>query len=110
MNCATTLEQGQKPVNALANGLWIGDVPKELQDLSWTEKMMISQIKHNICIVKVHVSGMSKMKANVVSHSLPVSKVNQALPPPREKLEMYWHFCTLGQINQQPRSINVPPC
>ena len=75
LSCVKELQGGKMPVDSLANGLWIGDIPIELQGLSWTEKMIISRVKHNMCIVKVHVSGMSKMKANVVSHSLPMPKI-----------------------------------
>ena len=73
--CLTDLKHHKLPVNGLANGLWIGEVPDSLKDLSWTEKMLIARIKHNACIVKVQISGMSKMKANVVSHSLPMPKI-----------------------------------
>ncbi|KAI0741508.1 hypothetical protein C8Q80DRAFT_1050484, partial [Daedaleopsis nitida] len=78
------------------NGLWIGDVPEALKELSWTEKMIISRVKHNLCIVKVHVSGMSKMKANVVSHSLPMPKIYRALPPPRDELDQVLAFLYIG--------------
>ncbi|KAI0694720.1 hypothetical protein C8Q76DRAFT_634118, partial [Earliella scabrosa] len=74
-SCLKELQNGKLPVDSLANGLWIGEVPPALQGLSWTEKMIISRVKHNMCIVKVHMSGMSKMKANVVSHSLPMPKI-----------------------------------
>ncbi|KAI0735663.1 hypothetical protein C8Q76DRAFT_611778, partial [Earliella scabrosa] len=76
LSCLKDLRCGKMPSDSLANGLWIGEVPPQLQGLSWTEKLLISRVKHNICIVKVHVSGMSKMKANVVSHSLPMPKVH----------------------------------
>ena len=49
-----------------------------------------------MCVVKVHVSGMSKMKANVVSHSLPMPKIYSALPPPREELDDVLAFLYIG--------------
>ncbi|KAI0749940.1 hypothetical protein C8Q80DRAFT_1101336 [Daedaleopsis nitida] len=52
-SCAESLKDGKKPIDALANGLWIRDIPEELKDL---EKMIMSRVKHNLCIVKVHVS------------------------------------------------------
>ena len=94
--CAADLQSGKLPHNALANGLWIGEIPTELQDLSWTEKMLISKVKHNMCIVKVHVSGMHKMKANVVSHSLPMPKIYNVLPPAREELDDVLAFLYIG--------------
>ena len=94
--CVTELELGRLPPDSLANGLWIGEVPDALKDLSWTEKLLIARVKHNACIVKVQISGMSKMKANVVSHSLPMPKVYSVLPPPREDLDNVLAFLYLG--------------
>ena len=42
------------------------------------------------------MSGMSKIKANVVSHSLPMPKVYAALPPPVEDLDKVLAFIYLG--------------
>ncbi|KAI0739248.1 hypothetical protein C8Q80DRAFT_1222380 [Daedaleopsis nitida] len=84
------------PGDSLANGLWIGEIPPQLKDLSWTEKMLISRVKHNICIVKVHVSGMSKIKANVISHSLPMPKIYSVLPPARKDLDEVLVFMYIG--------------
>ena len=95
-HCSEELSQGKLPVDSLANGLWIGDVPAELQNLSLTEKMLISRVKHNICTVKVHISGMSKMKANVVSHSLPMPRIYHALPPRCEDLDEVLAFMYIG--------------
>ncbi|KAI0735632.1 hypothetical protein C8Q76DRAFT_601577, partial [Earliella scabrosa] len=39
---------------------------------------------------------MSKMRANVVSHSLPMPKVYAALPPPREEMDEVLAFLYLG--------------
>ena len=95
-SCLKELKMGKMPHDALANGLWVGDIPSQLKDLSWTEKLLISRVKHNICIVKVHVSGMSKMKANVVSHSLPMPKIYSALPPAKEELDEVLAFMYIG--------------
>ncbi|KAI0741521.1 hypothetical protein C8Q80DRAFT_1051205, partial [Daedaleopsis nitida] len=78
------------------NGLWIGEVPPELTGLSWTEKMLVARVKHNMCIVKVHMSSMSKMKANVVSHSLPMPKIYSVLPPSKEDMDEVMAFMYLG--------------
>ncbi|KAI0741496.1 hypothetical protein C8Q80DRAFT_1109884, partial [Daedaleopsis nitida] len=96
IDCLNDIGQGKMPSDSLANGLWIGEILPQLKDLSWTEKMLISRVKHNICIVKVHVSGMSKMKANVVSHSLPMPKIYRVLPPAREDLDEVLAFIYIG--------------
>ncbi|KAI0747735.1 hypothetical protein C8Q80DRAFT_1058629, partial [Daedaleopsis nitida] len=94
--CLKDLDQGKIHSDSLANGLWVGEIPPQLKDLSWTEKMLISRVKHNICIVKVHVSGMSKMKANAVSYSLPMPKIYSVLPPAREDLDEVLVFMYIG--------------
>ena len=42
------------------------------------------------------MSGMSKIRANIVSHSLPILKVYAALPPPVEDLDQVLEFIYLG--------------
>jgi hypothetical protein len=36
--CLLALKKNKIPRHALANGLWIGDIPSELQDLTWMEQ------------------------------------------------------------------------
>jgi hypothetical protein len=81
---------------ALVNGNWIGDVPPELQNLSWTEKMLISRVCHNRCIVRVTSSGMHKLSANAVFFSTPMPKIYTCLPPKREELEEVMAFIYIG--------------
>ena len=49
-----------------------------------------------MCIVEVHVSRMHKIKANVVSHSLPMPKIYSVLTPGREKLNDVLAFLYIG--------------
>jgi hypothetical protein len=58
--CIESLEKKKMPILALANGLWIGEIPDELQNLTYAEQLLIARVRHNRCIVKVS-SGMSKM-------------------------------------------------
>jgi len=53
------------PILALANGLWIGEIPDELQDLTYAEQLLITRVCYNRCIVKVS-SGMFKMQVNAI--------------------------------------------
>ncbi|KAH7909104.1 hypothetical protein BJ138DRAFT_986275, partial [Hygrophoropsis aurantiaca] len=64
-NCVDVLSRGKTPTLSLANGLWIGEVPPELRDLSYVEKLLIARVRHNRCIIRVASSGMNKMIANV---------------------------------------------
>lgn len=43
----TELKQGCTPADSLANGLWLGEVTPQLQNLIFTEKMLIARVKHN---------------------------------------------------------------
>jgi hypothetical protein len=52
-SCHKYLEKGVSPPMALANGLWLGKVTLELAELTFVEKLLISCIRHNRCIVKV---------------------------------------------------------
>ncbi|TFK52746.1 hypothetical protein OE88DRAFT_1627160, partial [Heliocybe sulcata] len=72
--CAISLQKGQAPFQALANGLWLGNVPKELQDLTLAEKFMVAKVRHNRCVVRV-ASGGSKMRANAVMFANPTPKI-----------------------------------
>jgi hypothetical protein len=58
--CMESLDKKKMPTLALANGLWIGDIPAELQDLTYAEQLLIAKVCHNRCIAKVS-SSMFKM-------------------------------------------------
>jgi hypothetical protein len=93
--CASSIEEGKIPGNALANNLWIGDIPQQLQDLSFAETMMIARIRHNKCLVRVS-SGWSKMTSNVIMYSNPTVKVYRALPPSKKQLDSVLAFIFTG--------------
>ncbi|KAH9829026.1 uncharacterized protein C8Q71DRAFT_718774, partial [Rhodofomes roseus] len=86
-NCKMTLDNGTAPQQALPNGLWIGEVPVQLQNLTWAERTLISRVNHNRCVVHVKGSLQSKMIANAVCHTIPMPKVYNALPPSPEELD-----------------------
>jgi hypothetical protein len=93
--CIDSLEKKKMPTLALANGLWIGDIPNELQDLTYAEQLLIARVCHNRCIVKVS-SGMFKMRANAISFSNPMPKIYNVLPPPVEELDEVLAFIYTG--------------
>lgn len=94
--CSKQLKKKVLPIKALANELWVEEVPQVLKDLTWTEQLMISRVMHNQCVVKVSVSGMRKMKANAICHAVPIPKVYQALPPARAELQEVLAFIYIG--------------
>lgn len=82
------------PSTALANGLWIGAVPKVLQELNWIERMLVARVRHNYCIVKVKM-GAKALRANAISYSIPMPRVYSVLPPKREELNdvhVHWYI------------------
>ena len=73
--------------NALATGLWLGDVPEELSSLRYIEKLLIQRVHVNGCFISVASSSMRKMVAHAIAFELPVARVYHSLPPPVEDLD-----------------------
>ena len=84
--CCKFLKKGKTPPLSLANGLWLGEVPLELRNLTYVEQLLISRVRHNRCIVKV-ASGRYKMRANAISFTNPVPKIYDMLPPSISELD-----------------------
>ena len=93
---------------ALANGLWLGQVPSQLQGLSYAEQLLISRVRRNKCLVKVS-SGMHKMKANVIAFKNPMPKIYQRLPPPVEDLDEVLAFVYTGPCRPSPEEMERTP-
>ena len=93
--CMESLEKEKMPVFALANGLWVGEIPDELQNLTYAEQLLIARVRHNRCIVKVS-SGMYKMCANAISFSNPMPKIYNVLPPSIEEMDEVLAFIYTG--------------
>ena len=75
------LKDGILPKNSLANGLWISDVPHELQILTWAEQQLVQSVRANAYLVQV-TSGWHKMMSNIVAYENPTPKIYSILPPP----------------------------
>ena len=86
---------GKMPKFALARGLWLGEIPEELQQLSFAEKLQISRIRHNRCVVHV-AKGMHKMIANAIMFEHPIQKIYTVLPPPIEEMDELLAFIFTG--------------
>jgi hypothetical protein len=84
--CRRALRVGRVPRLALAQGLWLGEVPEQLSGLRFIEKLLIARVRHTTCFIKIATGG-RKMKANVVCFENPVSKIFDHLPPPKEELD-----------------------
>ncbi|KLO05484.1 hypothetical protein SCHPADRAFT_801297, partial [Schizopora paradoxa] len=72
--CLKSLAKRKVPQNALARGLWIGEVPEVLSCLTYAEKLMVARVRTNHYVVRVS-SGLKKMKGNAIAISTPIAKV-----------------------------------
>ena len=93
--CKERIRHGKIPKFALARGLWLGEIPKELQQLSFAEKLLVSRVRHNRCVVRVG-KGMHKMIANAVMFEHPMQKIYSVLPPPIEEMDELLAFIFTG--------------
>ena len=84
-HCRSSICNGKVPQLALANNLWLGNVPDELKSLRFVEKLLIARVRHTCSYVKV-ASGMRKMKANIIAFESPIPKIYNVLPPPRDDM------------------------
>ncbi|KAL1721217.1 hypothetical protein EV715DRAFT_288351 [Schizophyllum commune] len=80
-DCRGPLGQGAMPRHALANNLWIGEVPPELRQLWYVEKLVIQHVCHIVLFVKVAGSH-RKAIAHVISFPVSIYLVNAMMPPP----------------------------
>ncbi|KAJ6609910.1 hypothetical protein B0H10DRAFT_2166208 [Mycena sp. CBHHK59/15] len=83
------------PLRSLANHIWIGHVPWQLKDLSFAEKMLITRVRHNRCVVRV-ASRRGKMSANAIMFATPVVKVYNILLRTRDELSELLAFVFVG--------------
>ena len=90
-------EKNKMPPESLSNSFWTGPIPLVLQNLMFAEKMLISRIRHNKCVVCVS-SGHAKMTSNVIMFSNPTIKVYHALPPSWRKISEIVAFVFQGPV------------
>ena len=106
--CQHYFKKNKIPPESLANSFWIGSTPSPLQNLTFAEKMLISRIRHNKCLVRVS-SGRAKMVANVIMFSNPTVKVYRALPPSRRDISEILAFVFQGPIQPTDTDIKRTP-
>ncbi|KAF7965594.1 hypothetical protein HWV62_42679, partial [Athelia sp. TMB] len=107
-DCHGALKSRKVPMMALANGLWLGEVPEELQDLYYAEKLLIAKVRHNRCVVRVK-SGMHKMHANAIAFANPTVQVYDTLPPPRSEMDDVISFIFVGPCKPTKKDLERTP-
>ncbi|KAF8144022.1 hypothetical protein K438DRAFT_1524537, partial [Mycena galopus ATCC 62051] len=67
-----------------ANGLWVGDCPKELQDLSFLEQQCIARARTTRCMFKLEIgpTGQYASRGNVCVFVQEPGPLLNVLPPP----------------------------
>jgi hypothetical protein len=95
IKCHKSISKGERPHLSLANGLWIGNIPTELSELSYAEQLLIAKVRHNRCIVRVS-SGMHKMRANAIVFANPTPKIYNILPPALDEFDEILAFIYTG--------------
>ena len=106
--CLKYLRKGKKPPFSLASGFWIGRIPKELECLTYAEKLLISRVRHNRCIIKV-ASGRYKMRANAIMFKHPTPKIYQTLPPPSKEFDEVLAIIFTGPCKPTQEDIQQTP-
>lgn len=106
--CRRSIRRGTIPHMSLANRLWIGKVPKELECLSYVEKLLVARLRHTCSFVKVS-SGMRKMKANIIAFESPVAKVYNILPPPCDEINDVLAILFTGPCHPTPEELKRTP-
>jgi len=86
----------------------LGKVPKELSSLTFVEKLLISRVRRNRCIIRV-ASGRYKMRANAISFQNPIPKVYDTLPPPLEELDQVLACMFTGPCQPTKKDIERTP-
>ncbi|PPQ73348.1 hypothetical protein CVT24_012186 [Panaeolus cyanescens] len=85
-SCKKCLVGGSRPRLALANGLWLGEIPDVLKGLTVAEQSLITRVRQSRCIVRVS-NGHAKMIANVIAFEQPTLKIYNKLPITRQELD-----------------------
>ena len=106
--CHKSISAEKRPLLSLANGIWIGEVPSELSDLSFAEQLLIARVRHNTCIVRVS-SGMHKMIANAIVFENPTPKIYDILPPSLDELDEVLAFIYTGPCSPTKSDLEWTP-
>jgi hypothetical protein len=92
VECWPSLLKEKIPKFSTANKVWLGDIPKQLQELTIPEQRLIAIYRHNSCIIKLQSSyhsastAQSSIKGNCISFPQDVVNIAASLPLELEDL------------------------
>ncbi|KAF9553835.1 hypothetical protein CPC08DRAFT_620019, partial [Agrocybe pediades] len=84
--CLYSLKQCKRPKLSLANGLWIGELPYQLKNMTLPERLMIARHLPSAFIVKLYPKqrgatswDKTQMHSNVSTYKLDPAQLGQAI-------------------------------
>jgi hypothetical protein len=84
--CYGALLKEHIPKFSVANDMWLGDVPAELQNLTIPEEKLISLYRHNSCVIKLHspfhstTTSQTALKGNCITFLQNIPNIVTSLP------------------------------
>ncbi|KAH8802374.1 hypothetical protein DL96DRAFT_1422555, partial [Flagelloscypha sp. PMI_526] len=91
------------PPQSYANGLWFGELPTELQGLSFLEEQCIARARSTRCLFKIQTgpTGQYAVRGNACIFPQNPSSLIMALPPPLKNLRDEVCVLLVGSPNKQ---------
>ena len=87
--CQTSLQKGIQPSQSLANYRWVGQVPPQLQNLTWIEELLIARAHLTGRIVRLqnrNASSYFSLKGHVILLPQDTTELLNILPLPSSSL------------------------
>lgn len=84
--CYGALSKEHIPKFSVANDMWLGEVPAELQDLTIPEEKLVSLYRHNSCVIKLHspfhsaTTSQAALKGNCITFLQNIPNIVTSLP------------------------------
>lgn len=107
-SCARFIWDGKLPKYSLANGLWIGEVPEVLNNLTWVERHLVARVRINSYVVQMR-SRHLKIKGNVIAFSNPTAKIYNTLPIPLADLDQVLAIVFVGPAEPSEQQLQKSP-
>ncbi|KAJ3551346.1 hypothetical protein NM688_g4757 [Phlebia brevispora] len=108
--CHGELRANRVPHLALANKMFLGEVPPELKDLTEIEEAVIARCRAKCCIVKIGDDGVYKrrelptmqraLRGNIIEFPQKPGALARALPPPVDEIVSF--VCVIFTGHEEP--------
>lgn len=98
--CQTSLQKGIRPSQSLANYRWVGQVPPQLQNLTWIEELLIARAHLTGRIVRLqnrNANSYFSLKGHVILLPQDTTELLNILPLPSSSLPDIVRIVWVGQ-------------